>query len=46
MKRLAFIGCCKIAAVAMGLLSATNGLWWLVAANVALYALCIIEAKR
>ena len=36
MKRLAIIGGCKIAAVAMGLLSALTGLWRLVAAAIAL----------
>ena len=30
----------------MGLLSALTGLWWLVAADIALYALCVIEAKQ
>lgn len=46
MKRLAIIGGCKIAAVAMGLLSALTGLWRLVAADIVLYALCVIEAKQ
>lgn len=46
MMRLVIIGGCKIVAVAMGLLSALAGLWWLVAADIALYALCVIEAKR
>lgn len=46
MMRLVIIGGCKIAAVAMCLLSALAGLWWLVAADIALYALCVIEAKR
>ena len=36
MKRLAIIGGCKIVA----------GLWRLVAADIALYALCVIEAKQ
>lgn len=45
MKRLAIIGGCKIAAVAM-VLSALTGLWWLAAADIALYALCVIEAKQ
>ena len=44
MMRLVIIGGCKIAAVAIGLLSALTGLWWLVAADIALYALCVIEA--
>lgn len=39
MMRLVIIGGCKIAAVAIGL-------WWLVAADIALYALCVIEAKH
>lgn len=46
MMRLVIIGGCKIAAVAIGLLSALAGLWWLVAVCVSLYALCVIEAKR
>lgn len=53
MMRLVIIGGCKIAAVAIGLLSALTGLlsaltglWWLVAADIALYALCVIEAKH
>lgn len=46
MMRLVIIGGCKITAVAIGLLSALTGLWWLVAADIALYALCVIEAKH
>ncbi|QTL68910.1 hypothetical protein J7M31_01515 [Bifidobacterium longum] len=42
MMRLVIIGGCKIAAVAIGLLSALTGLWWLVAADIALYALCVV----
>lgn len=46
MMRLVIIGGCKIAAVAMCLLSAATSHHRPVNADIALYALCVIEAKH